>query len=82
MSGDHDFCRALLRETMISVKEHTTAEQRKGAWAYKYRDSQSAEFQITEGELKGFYWNGRACCAWHARAQGWNAWMEQNVHGD
>ena len=71
--SDHAFCRTLLTSVMDDVKKHTTAEQRKAAWGYKYRGSQSAEFHGPEG----YYWHGRACCAWHAKAKGWGAWLEE-----
>ena len=69
----HVFCRLLLKETMTEVRKHTTAEQRKKAWTYKYdafRDH--CEFHGPDG----FYWHGTACCLWEARANGWQTWLE------
>ncbi len=70
--SDHDFCRTHLRLTMEDVRKVTTAEQRKVAWGYHYRGTQNVEFHGPDQ----FYWNGRGCCKWSARAKGWNAWLQ------
>lgn len=67
---DHSFCRTHLARVMVDVREHTTDEQRKAAWVYKY-DDQGAEFHGPDN----YYWYGRACCKWQARAEGWQDWM-------
>ena len=74
---DHTFCRSLLRATMEAVKEATTPDQRREAWGYKYDGSQQVEFH---GPAK-FYWHGRGCCVWHARHQGWTAWLDNQGIG-
>jgi hypothetical protein len=64
------FARALLRMTMSEVKPLTTAEERKTAWVYhSLRDGW--EFRGPNG----FYWYGSADNAYHARQQGWAAWL-------
>ena len=73
MSDNHAFCRALLREVMKDVCKHTTPEQRKASWAWRYDDGDTIEFHGPDR----FYWHGRGCCKWNARADGWTAWMEQ-----
>lgn len=69
---DHSFCRQHLAMVMKDVREHTTDEQRRAAWAYNYGD-ESVEFHGPDN----FYWYGRGCCKWHARAEGWQAWMRE-----
>lgn len=69
---DHSFCRIHLTHVMDDVREHTTAEQRKHAWTYKY-DNDQVEFHGPDD----FYWYGRGCCLWHARAEGWQEWMRE-----
>lgn len=69
---NHGFCRRLLTIVMEDVREHTTVEQRKAAWAYNYHDG-NVEFHGPED----FYWYGSGCCNWHARAEGWQAWMRE-----
>lgn len=69
----HAFCRTLLRHTMADVRKVTTADERKGAWAYRYSNfAGAAEFHGPDG----FLWNGTADCLWEARANGWAAYLE------
>jgi len=73
--SNHDFCRTLLKVT----RDHLTSEQRKrlvGAWSYMYRWSGAAESGEYHVPKDKFYWHGSACCAYHARTQGINAWLE------
>jgi len=72
--SDHDFCRELLTATMILVREHTTVEQRRDAWAIKVINQN--EFHGPDG----FYHHSRSCCLWCARVDGWNAWLNQLPH--
>ena len=69
------FCRALLAAVMADVAAHTTAEQRKIAYVYHFTGD-SWEFHGP----KGFYWHGSADNAYHARAQGWQAWLRKEGH--
>lgn len=71
----HDFCRALLRTT----RQELTTEQRKrlvGAWSYKHTAFDGHyEFTVLDWECgdhcaAGFYWSGKACCAYAARVSG------------
>lgn len=71
--SDHTFCRVLLKVTRADL----TAEQRKrlvGAWSYNYTGQRDGEFHVPKDD---FYWHGSACCAYHARTQGINAWEQQ-----
>jgi hypothetical protein len=65
------FCRTLLALTMATVKQHTTAEERKEAWVYHFSGGDSWEFH---GPNK-FYWYGSADNAYDARSQGWSAYL-------
>jgi len=69
---EHAFCRANLAGTMENVRKNTTTKQRKTTWAYKYDPGQMVEFHGPDN----FYWYGRGCCRWDARAKGWGAWLE------
>ena len=73
MTGDHTFCRALLANVMPEVHKATTPEQRKAAWPWASGTNlgQGHEFHGPDG----YYWWGRACCLWEARAKGWQAWL-------
>lgn len=70
--NDHTFCRLYLRDVMRDVHSHTTKDERKVASGYKSSLPNSAEFWGPGG----FYWHGRACCVWEAKAKGWEAWLE------
>jgi len=70
MSG-HTFCRFFLKATMEEVRKHAIAEEIKKAWTYRFLGNDTVEFH---GPNK-FYWVGRGHCLWHAKAQGWNAWL-------
>ena len=65
----HDFCRAYLASVMVDVRKATTATERRAAWAWK--SGRHVEFH---GPGK-FFWHGRGCCLWAARADGWLAWL-------
>jgi len=71
--SDHDFCRLLLKTT----RDDLTSEQRKrlvGAWSYRYNWCDNVEFHVPKDD---FHWNGSADCAYDARTQGINAWLQQ-----
>jgi len=70
MASEHEFCRLLLKQVMKEVKKAVPdAQERKKAWAYNYKNGQ-VEFHFGE-----FYWNGRGCCTWEAKAKGWEAYL-------
>lgn len=73
---DHTFCRLLLAATMKEIRPHTTAEQRKAAWCFKYETFGDTEFHGPDN----YFHNGRACCLWAERSDGWNAWLQQRPH--
>lgn len=71
--SDHDFCRSILRETMVGVRQVTTVAERKAAWAWR------SDLLSRSGEFHGpddFYWHGNSCCLWHAKSQGWTVWLQ------
>ncbi len=74
--SSHDFCRVLLSVT----RRELTTEQRKlvvGAWSYVYRyggDVKQGEFHIPKAD---YYWHGSCCCAYSARVNGINAWLQE-----
>jgi hypothetical protein len=73
----HPFCNHLLKEVMKDVRKHTTVEQRKAAWVYRY-PRHTYEFQ---GPDK-FYWYGSADCRHDAFANGWMAWLREKGYED
>lgn len=74
----HDYCREYLKEIMALVRKHFNRETIKNGWAYNYGDGQ-VEFQINKcSEIpEGFYWNGRGCCLWSAKAEGWEKYLHK-----
>ena len=71
--SEHAFCRALLAEVMVDIRQLTTAKDRAAVWTCKTFNQY--EFHGPDG----FYWHGQACCAWHARVKGWEAWEKQET---
>jgi len=74
MVNNHKFCRILLVEVMEDVRKHVSKEDIKSAWTWR-----SSSFRNT-AEFHGpddFNWHGQACCLWHARVQGWEAYLRK-----
>lgn len=63
----HKFCRQLLKEAMREVKKEVP--DYKKAWGYKYCDG------CVEFHFKDFYWYGRGCCLYYAKAMGWEHFL-------
>lgn len=77
---EHSFCRVYLRKCMANVRaQNITEDTIKSSWGYKYIDSPQVEFHINKclQVPDGFFWHGRGCCRWIARADGWNAFLEK-----
>jgi hypothetical protein len=66
------FCRRLLGMTLDEVRPLTTPAERKRAWVWHSSALDHWEFHGPDG----YYWHGRADNAYHARQQGWAAWLE------
>lgn len=67
------FCRRLLSLTLREVTPMTTVAERKSAWVYQHSGFRNSwEFHGPDD----FYWDGTADNAYHARARGWNAWLD------
>jgi len=75
---EHTYCKILLKEVMKEVKKKVSKTTIKNAWAYSF--GRCKEFQIDRcPELpNGFYWSGRACCLWAAKAEGWQHFLDKN----
>ena len=71
----HAFCRALLREVMIEVRRKVAPAEIKAAWPWRSSLRRAADFHGPGG----FYWHGAACCLWHARAKGWQAYLQNHA---
>jgi len=77
---DHVFCRAHLRMVMAEVKKHTTAEERKAAHAWRSGGGRGSMGDNCDfNGPGGFYWWGRKCCVWSARAHGWEAYLDKQA---
>jgi len=76
---EHQFCRNYLAKIMVEVRKVVKPETIKHAWAYKYDDGKNIEFQINKCEEvpEGFFWLGRGCCLWLAKADGWKTFIEK-----
>ena len=74
--SSHDFCRMLLS---VTRKELTTEQSKRlvGGWSYTYSNgyggTDSGEFQVPKDD---YYWHGSCCCAYSARTNGINAWLQ------
>ena len=68
----HEFCRTMLREMMVTVREHTTVAERKHAGVLEDVLPNRYEFWGPGGyrkEVKGD-------CKWDAAKVGWYYWLE------
>jgi hypothetical protein len=74
VSANIGFCRELLRETIDDVKAAAPAVKVSDAWVW------SGDRRNWEFHFNGFYWNGSADNAYHARANGWSAWLRAKGH--
>lgn len=71
MFSEHGFCRKVLAYTMETVREHTTAAERKEAWAWR----DPGGWFVFHGP-DGFCITGRAHCLYDAKAKGWSSWLD------
>lgn len=65
------FTRSLLREATALVRSHFPDVKLRDAWVYRF-NRDHWEFHGPDG----FYWHGNADGAYHARYNGWMAWLE------
>ena len=68
--SEHDFCRHLLTAVMADVRKHVPTKDIKKAWAWKEGD------YIEFHGPNGFFWYGRGCCLWYAKATGWTRYLQ------
>ena len=71
----HEFCRMMLKQTMEDVRQHSTVEQRKGAWAWA--DPTRRDHYEWHGPDSKVNWHGTADCKWDASQKGWSRWLEE-----
>jgi hypothetical protein len=58
---------------MEEVKKHVSKGDIKDSYAWASSViSRIVEFHGPDD----FYWHGQACCLWHAKAQGWEAYLK------
>jgi len=67
--ADHTFCRLMLRDTMKEVRSRVPKAEIKTSWAWHRHGD--VEFHGPGN----FYWHGQGCCAWIAKAEGWQAYL-------
>lgn len=73
--GEHNFCRELLKETIVEVRQRYTPEQIKSAWVWDTGGGRkSFEFH---GPDKEYIYNLDADCKWSALANGWSKLLAQ-----
>lgn len=68
---EHGFCRQLLAQTLVDVRQQVNPERVKAAWAFKPSSFSGYEFHGPDE----FYWYGQADCLWHAKVKGWQAYL-------
>lgn len=73
----HDFCRSLLKEIMPDVRKHVPVDRRKRVYVMDVSlGHKSFEFHLPGSKDEDdFYWHGQACCKWHARYEGYLAYL-------
>ena len=79
INDNHTFCRLLLKEVMKTVRKHISKKDIEKSYAWK------GSIFVRSMEFHGpndFYWHGQACCLWHAKAQGWEAYLRKMVIED
>jgi len=74
MADKHTFCRLLLKDVMEDVRQHVSKENIKASWAWR---SSSFRNTLEFHGPDGFCWNGQGCCLWHAKVQGWEAYLRK-----
>lgn len=73
----HDFCREHYKDVMREVQKKVPKDVIKEAWAYVapgISSGKRGEFHI---KSKNFFWHDRVDCIWDAKAQGWQAYLDQ-----
>ena len=73
---NHTFCRLYYNKIAELVKTVTTPAQRKECWPWHFHGDHR-EWHGPRLDGHQFYWHGSACCAWMAKAHGWEAWLEK-----
>jgi hypothetical protein len=64
-----DFCRSLLRHIQVDVRKHKPSVKLLDAWVWS---GSRGHWEFHYGE---FFWHGSADNAYHARVNGWSAWL-------
>jgi hypothetical protein len=73
MPSKHSFCRNMLAGVMPDVRDAVPSTAIQKAWGWRSTTVPGhGEFQGPDG----FYWHGQCCCVWHAKAEGWAAYLE------
>jgi len=73
MSSKHAFCRNMLADVMPDVRAVVPSAAIQRAWGWR------SGLMPGHGEFQGpddFYWHGQCCCVWHAKAEGWAAYLK------
>jgi len=74
MFNDHTFCRILLKDVMVEVCKHVSKKDIKASWTWRSSSLRNTtEFHGPDN----FCWHGQACCLWHAKVQGWEAYLRK-----
>lgn len=77
MNIDVAFSRSLLSVLVQNMKAvHPDVSVMRDAWVWHFNRNHW-EFHGPNG----YYWHGRASCAYEARYKGWMAWLEQSSGG-
>lgn len=74
------FCRRLLSNTLVEVKEFEPKARAGDMAAIRLSDHWIAQLPLRSWYAEPpqqFLWSGRADNAFHAKAQGWAAWLDK-----
>ncbi len=74
-ANEHAFCRELLKQTMIEVLQHYTAEEIKASWVWDTGGGRK-QFEF-HGPNKEYIYNLDSDCKWSALANGWSKLLAQ-----
>jgi len=77
----HEFCRGSLKAVKEELRGKIPPRLLKNAWVHKCTSLAKPTFEFHIPKCpdlpQGHYWSGQACCRWHAKALGWQDYMQK-----
>ena len=69
MEDDHTFCRLFLKESFKDISNYLSKDYLRSVWVHKTNNRFEVHFPKCELLPDGFYWYGRAHCAYGAKGK-------------